>query len=98
MSISKKEAKKARENHKHDVLMAKIEKEFKTYDLNNNGVLEKDEFLLFVKKVAGKAGQDNSCATNILFDDIFRDCDTDQDGAISLDEFLKHYGKYCATF
>ena len=90
----KERTKKDREQHRHDVLMNKIEKEFKAYDKNDDGKQGTEEFMGFVQKIVGQAGRNNSIATRAMFDDIFRDCDQNQDGEITLEEFKNSYGKY----
>lgn len=73
----------------------KLSNVFKAFDQNGNGYLEAEDFQIIVQALASEFGVQNSprhfalaTAYNALWGELLRHSDTNQDGRISLDEFI----------
>ncbi|XP_023339688.1 Kv channel-interacting protein 4 isoform X2 [Eurytemora carolleeae] len=79
----------------HGTEEEKIEWTFKLYDLNGDGLLQKDELLdvaIAVLELMGKSENSDSIPDGLVskIGDIFEDMDVNSDGAVSLDEFTTY--------
>ena len=61
----------------------KMREAFRRFDKDGSGFLERDEF----RRVLTMMGQDR--LTDEQFEEVMRDVDTDHDGRINIDEFIR---------
>ena len=64
----------------------KVNSLFKSLDLNKDGVLEKGEFMKYLKKESSSTEDENKNT-----DSIFKNIDLDHDGVLEKGEFIKYF-------
>merc|ERR1712048_459875 len=67
-----------------------LTKIFRLFDVNSDGVISKKEMKRLVKDMYGllKREDPNICAADLVAKTAFAEMDKDEDGKVSLDEFL----------
>lgn len=63
-------------------MVTRDEKRFKKADKNNDGMLDKDEFVSFLHP------ENDESMKDIVVDETMEDIDKDKDGFISLEEYI----------
>merc|ERR1711983_678703 len=65
-----------------------LQKIFRIFDVDNNGVISKPELAKLVKDMSGMMAMSGSITEDELVESSWREMDSDRDNCISLDEFV----------